>query len=128
MTRAVRVWAALGEDHRERIRWDALGERYRELTAALDADLAEHDRLALTAPPYQGFLIPDHQTGPRTERQTGHCACGREVGTELFPWVNADNTVTWLGSACWRERALRRAEGAAGHQLEVFRLPPKEAP
>jgi hypothetical protein len=129
MTRAVRVWAAEDEPRRDWVRRTADQWGFADLIAALDADLADHDRLKATptAPPRQDALIPASEAGPCLPATSSQCACGREVTTELYPWVGADGTVTWLGPGCWRDRALRRADERAGDQLEVFRIPPKEA-
>lgn len=120
MSRAVRVWAALGEGEREYVRRSTLTDDFYELAEALDADLAEHERLraALDAP--YPFLIPEHHAGPRRDIQPGQCeACDREVGTGLTAWITDDRQVLLLGPRCWRERSLRRAEGRAGTQLTL---------
>jgi hypothetical protein len=127
MTRAVRVWAALGEERRGFI--DAfLREMFNDdLADALDADLAEHDRLtaALNAPPWQPFLIPAHQAGPR--RAAEHCdGCGEPVTrTRLSFYDFEQDRQLWLGEGCWRDRMLKRQRGAdvAGDQLQAFPVP-----
>ncbi len=122
MSRAARVWAAYSAEQRTDVSVALDGLGLYALVVALDADLAEQQRLtaALTAPPFQAFLIPEADAGPRlAPPRTGQCQCGREVTTELFAWVNGDGSITWLGPGCWRERALRRAQAAAGEQLQI---------
>ena len=123
MTRAVRVWAALAPWERERVEQAlVMVSGSGHLIAALDADLEEHHRLraALTGPPYQAFLVDEHQAGPRRSATSGACeACGKEVGTGLTAWITEDRTVLLLGPTCWRERSLGRAAARAGHQLEL---------
>ncbi len=124
MSRAARVWAALSQERRGLIA-DFLHEMFNEdLADALDADAAEQQRLqaALTAPPFDAFQTPlfaEAAAGPRLTPRAGNCLCGREVTTELTAWVADDKTVLWLGPKCWRERSLRRAQAAAGEQLQI---------
>lgn len=128
MTRAVRVWAALERLERNGIEAVLSQQEYGgQLVAALNADLDEHDRLkaALHAPSYPA-LVPVSQAGPRREPVTGRCACGKEVGTELFPRVQPDGSLVWLGPVCWKNRSLGTPEWS-GDQLEAFRIPPKES-
>jgi hypothetical protein len=128
VTRAVRVWAALSESERADFALETahLGRAY-ELLRALDADLAEHQQLEdlLTTSPFQGFLIPEWQAGPR--RPAEKCDdCGEDVTTGRIPFYDYDRERTLhLGPGCWRDRMLARARGetVAGDQLQAFPAP-----
>lgn len=128
MNRAVRVWAALtsGEramvDNAIRGAWGGTG-----LLQALDADLAEHEALQAvhTAPPFQAFLIPADQAGPRLPAEA--CDdCGQDVTTGRTALYDYDQRrYLFLGPGCWRDRMLARARGDAvpGDQLQAFPTP-----
>ncbi len=117
MTRAVRVWAAETDTRRDFIRRVADQWGFAALVHALDADLAVH-----TAPPFNAFQAPlfaERDAGPRLTPKPAHCRCGEEVTTELTAWVTGNQTVIWLGPACWAKRSLGRAAAAAGEQLQI---------
>jgi hypothetical protein len=129
VTRAVRVWAALGEGDRDflRRRYDH-DDALAPLLDALDFDLADHEALtraaaALDAEPYQAFLITKADAGP--ERVLECFDCHTPIRVEPMRWFLSREHWIWLGTDCYEKRLLHNWPDPAvpGDQLQAFPAP-----